>query len=478
MKKIKVGLIIDEFFGGAGTAYGGYGFLARRLIAKYIPNDLIQIDVLLGRSNKNRYFAEKIKVDDVYVYKLPKRKLFSKLWLKKQNYDIYLSIELTYDWVLKHELDINKKLILWIQDPRPAYEWDEINTVKLFPETSYYNQDIYDLVHSMYKQNRVKFISQGYFLNEKAKEYSIIYPIAARCGVFAKTDIQPLINEGAKLEDLSASIFQAVVNQTISGLACGRQIKGKIAFISGASSGIGKATAEKLAQMGVNLILCARRENILNELKENLEKQYGVKVKILVFDVRNYNDVLKNINSLDDEWKKIDILVNNAGLAVGLEKIYQYDMEDVDRMVDTNIKGFTYIANTILPLMIATDKVCTVVNIGSVAGEIAYPNGSIYCATKFAVKAISDAMRSELIDKKIKVTNIKPGLVDTEFSLIRFKGDKTKADNVYKGIEPLYAEDIADTIAYIVNLPEKIQITDLTVTPLHQANAIHIHREK
>ena len=161
MKKIKVGLIIDEFFGGAGTAYGGYGFLARRLIAKYIPNDLIQIDVLLGRSNKNRYFAEKIKVDDVYVYKLPKRKLFSKLWLKKQNYDIYLSIELTYDWVLKHELDINKKLILWIQDPRPAYEWDEINTVKLFPETSYYNQDIYDLVHSMYKQNRVKFISQG-----------------------------------------------------------------------------------------------------------------------------------------------------------------------------------------------------------------------------------------------------------------------------------------------------------------------------
>ena len=174
MKKIKVGLIIDEFFGGAGTAYGGYGFLARRLIAKYIPNDLIQIDVLLGRSNKNRYFAEKVKVDDVNVYKLPKRKLFSKLWLKKQNYDVYLSIELTYDWVLKHELDVNKKLILWIQDPRPAYEWDEINTVKLFPETSYYNQNIYDLVHSMYKQNRVKFISQGYFLNRKAKDlYSL-----------------------------------------------------------------------------------------------------------------------------------------------------------------------------------------------------------------------------------------------------------------------------------------------------------------
>lgn len=255
-------------------------------------------------------------------------------------------------------------------------------------------------------------------------------------------------------------------------------IKGKIAFISGASSGIGKATAEKLAEMGANLIICARRENILNELKEKLEKQYGIKVKILVFDVRNYSDVLKNINSLDDEWKKIEILVNNAGLAVGLEKLHEYNMEDVDRMVDTNIKGFTYIANTILPLMIATDKVCTVINIGSVAGEIAYPNGSIYCATKFAVKAISDSMRSELIDKKIKVTNIKPGLVDTEFSLVRFKGDKERADGVYGGIEPLYAEDIADTIAYVVNLPDKIQITDLTVTPLHQANAIHIHREK
>jgi len=244
-------------------------------------------------------------------------------------------------------------------------------------------------------------------------------------------------------------------------------IKGKIAFISGASSGIGKATAEKLAEMGANLIICARRENILNELKEKLEKQYGIKVKTLVFDVRSYSDVLKNINSLDDEWKKIEILVNNAGLAVGLEKLYEYNMEDVDRMVDTNIKGFTYIANTILPLMIATDKVCTVINIGSVAGEIAYPHGSIYCATKFAVKAISDSMRSELIDKKIKVTNIKPGLVDTE-----------RADGVYGGIEPLYAEDIADTIAYVVNLPDKIQITDLTVTPLHQANAIHIHREK
>lgn len=169
MKKIKVGLIIDEFFGGAGTAYGGYGFLARRIIAKYLPNENIQVDVLLGRSNKNRYFVECEKVDDVNVYRLPKRSLFSKLWLLKQNYDIYLSIELTYDFVLRNEIR-NKKLILWIQDPRPTYEWDEINTVKLFPETSYYNQKIYDLVHHMYKQDRIKFITQAYFLNQKAKD--------------------------------------------------------------------------------------------------------------------------------------------------------------------------------------------------------------------------------------------------------------------------------------------------------------------
>ncbi|WP_245639961.1 glycosyl transferase [Moraxella oblonga] len=165
--KIKVGLIIDEFFGAVGTAYGGYGFLARRHIAKYIPNSEIQIDVLLGRG-KNRFTAEHYSVDEVNVYRLPKRSWFAKYWLKKQDYDIYLSIELVDDYVLKHESNPNKKLILWIQDPRPMYEWDEINTVKLFPETCYYNQRVYDLVHEWYLKNRIKFISQGYFLNQKA----------------------------------------------------------------------------------------------------------------------------------------------------------------------------------------------------------------------------------------------------------------------------------------------------------------------
>ena len=252
------------------------------------------------------------------------------------------------------------------------------------------------------------------------------------------------------------------------------RIKGKIAFISGASSGIGKAVAEKLAQMGVNLILCARKADILAELKAKLEKEYAIEVITLVFDVRNYQEVAKNIQSLPEKWRQINMLINNAGLAIGLQHLHTYA---IDQMVDTNIKGFTYIANSVIPLMLATDKVGTIVNVGSVAGEIAYPNGSIYCATKFAVRALSDAMRIELMDKKIKVTNVKPGLVETNFSVVRFKGDEQRAENVYKGITPLYAEDIADTIAYIVNLPDKIQITDITVTPLHQADAIHVYKE-
>lgn len=169
--KIKVGLIIDEFFGAAETAYGGYGFLARKYIAKYLPNEDIEIDVLIGKAHKKylgKYFSENYRVDDTNLYRLPRNKYAAQLWLKKKKYDVYLSIELTYSYVLENELDINKKLILWIQDPRPLYDWDEINTVQLFPEKSYYDQKIYDLVNNWYKDNRVKFISQGYFLNQKA----------------------------------------------------------------------------------------------------------------------------------------------------------------------------------------------------------------------------------------------------------------------------------------------------------------------
>ncbi|WP_139852943.1 glycosyltransferase family 4 protein [Acinetobacter pullicarnis] len=164
---IKVGLIVDEYFGGANTAFGGYGFLARNYIAKYLSKENIQIDILLGKGSR-ALVADQYEVDGIDLYRLPRRKWFARQWLKKQNYDIYLSIELTSNYVLENEADKNKKLILWIQDPRPMYEWDEINTVKLFPETSYYNQPIYDLVNKWYQNNRVKFISQGYFLNQKA----------------------------------------------------------------------------------------------------------------------------------------------------------------------------------------------------------------------------------------------------------------------------------------------------------------------
>lgn len=254
------------------------------------------------------------------------------------------------------------------------------------------------------------------------------------------------------------------------------RVKNKIAFITGASSGIGKACAEKLAKLGVNLILTARRKEILENLKKDLEEKYQIKVFILTFDVRNYDEVKSNIDSLPDDWKNIEILINNAGLAVGLDKFHEYKIDDVDKMIDTNVKGFIYIGNSIIPLMLKTDKVCSVINIGSVAGDIAYPGGSIYCSTKFAVKALSDSMRADLMDKKIKVTNIKPGLVETEFSVVRFRGDQDKADSVYKGIDPLYAEDVAETIVYVANLPDKIQIPELSITPLHQASGIHIFK--
>ena len=206
--------------------------------------------------------------------------------------------------------------------------------------------------------------------------------------------------------------------------------------------------------------------------------RYNIKVKTLSFDVRNYNEVISSINLLPESWKNIEVLVNNAGLALGLDKFHEYDIDDLDKMIDTNVKGFAYIGNAVIPLMLKTDKVCSIINIGSVAGDIAYPGGSIYCATKFAVKAMSDSMRADLMDTNIKVTNIKPGLVETEFSIIRFHGDKNRADSVYQGIEPLYGEDVADTIFYVANLPDKVQIPELTITPLHQASGIHIYKKK
>lgn len=248
------------------------------------------------------------------------------------------------------------------------------------------------------------------------------------------------------------------------------RLRGKLALITGATSGIGKSCAEKLAQMGVNLIITGRRGNVLEDVKKDLETKYGVKVYSLQLDARNSQEVEKKIDSLSTEWKEIDILINNAGLALGLDKVYNNSVEDIDDMIDTNVKGMLYMIRKIVPTMVKRDVPALVVNIGSVAGDYAYAGGTVYCASKSAVKTISDGLRIDLVDTKVKVTNIKPGLVETNFSVIRFKGDKEKADNVYKGIEALTPDDIAETVVYICNLPDNIQIPEITMTPMYQAN--------
>lgn len=255
------------------------------------------------------------------------------------------------------------------------------------------------------------------------------------------------------------------------------RLEGKIALITGASSGIGMATAIALAKEGVNLILLARRKKILDELEHELREKYSVDVLSLNLDVRNKEEVQKKINELPSNWKAIDILVNNAGLAVGTEKVFEYDMENVDKMIDTNVKGIIYVSKAVIPLMLKLGRVCSIINVGSVAGDFAYAGGSIYCASKAAVKALSDGMRIDLIDTPIRVTNVKPGLVETEFSIIRFYGDVEKAKNVYKGIDALTGEDIAQTITYICNLPDNVQIPEITMTPLHQATVRDVYKD-
>ena len=215
-------------------------------------------------------------------------------------------------------------------------------------------------------------------------------------------------------------------------------MKNKIVFISGASGGIGKACAEYFAKDGANLIICSRNMEKLNDFRDFLINSYGVNVLAIELDVKNREKVVETIENLDENWKNIDILINNAGLAKGLEKLYEGNLDDFEDMIDTNIKGLLYLTRQIVPLMI--ERKGHVINIGSTAGIIAYPNGTVYCATKAAVKFISDGLRMDLVDKEIKVTNIQPGMVETDFSVVRFKGDKNKADNFYKGIEPLTAE--------------------------------------
>jgi 3-hydroxy acid dehydrogenase/malonic semialdehyde reductase len=249
----------------------------------------------------------------------------------------------------------------------------------------------------------------------------------------------------------------------------------KIALITGATSGIGEACARKFAAGGYNLILTARRQDKLKALAENLEKN-GCRVKTLAFDVRNRAEATSAIESLEDEWKAIDVLINNAGLALGLDKEYLGNPDDWEQMIDTNIKGLLTMTRLIVPDMVKRNH-GHVINIGSVAGDAAYAGGNVYCATKAAVKALSDGLRIDVADTAVRVTNVKPGLVETNFSNIRFHGDKTRASHVYEGIQPLTGDDIADVVYYAASAPEHVQIAEVLVLATHQANGTVIVRD-
>lgn len=252
-------------------------------------------------------------------------------------------------------------------------------------------------------------------------------------------------------------------------------LNGKITFITGASAGIGKACAEVFAREKSNLILTARRIERIKTLAKKLEKEHGTKTKCIKLDVRDYEQVEKTINSLDSKWKKIDILVNNAGLSRGLDKIYEGKKEDWDEMIDTNIKGLVYVTRHVLHLMVKRKK-GHVINIGSTAGHDVYPSGNVYAATKFAVKALSQSTRIDVLDKGIKVTSVDPGMVETEFSLVRFRGDKERAKKVYTGIKPLTPKDVAETVLFCATRPQNVNINQVILTPLYQASSTQVHR--
>ncbi|HRN41891.1 MAG TPA: SDR family NAD(P)-dependent oxidoreductase [Vicingus sp.] len=250
----------------------------------------------------------------------------------------------------------------------------------------------------------------------------------------------------------------------------------KIVLITGATSGFGKATAKLFAKKGNHLIITGRRADRLEKLTNKLIDKYNVRVLPLCFDVRDQKATLEAINTLPEKWKEIDVLINNAGLASGLSKIQDGDFDDWNKMIDTNIKGLLHVSKAVMPLMISRKK-GHIINIGSTAGKEVYLNGNIYCATKHAVDAISKSMRIDLLEHGIKVTQICPGAAETEFSEVRFHGDKVKAKEVYKGYQPMSAADVAEVIFYTTTLPEHLCINDVVLTSLAQANSFYFNKK-
>jgi len=253
-------------------------------------------------------------------------------------------------------------------------------------------------------------------------------------------------------------------------------LKNKIVFISGASSGIGKACAYAFAAEGAKLILAARRKERLEELASELKEKFDSETKILSFDIQNYQEIKESFASLPDEWEDVDILINSAGLAQGMHKLQEGNPDDWDVMINTNIKGLLYLTREILPYMVKRES-GHIINLGSTAGHDVYPSGNVYCATKFAVNAISQSLRIDVLDKSIKVSSVDPGMVETEFSIIRFSGDVERAKNVYKGVDPLTADDVADAILYCATRPKHVNINEIILTPIAQAQSNFVVRK-
>lgn len=249
----------------------------------------------------------------------------------------------------------------------------------------------------------------------------------------------------------------------------------KIVLITGATSGIGKACAIRFAENNFDVIITGRRKDRLDKLSEDLKLKYGINVLSLNFDIRDRSIVERCINDLPEEWKRIDVLVNNAGLAVGRDSFDEALVDDWELMIDTNLKGLTYITKAVLPLMIAAGQ-GHIINISSTAGKEVYAYGNMYCATKHAVTALSESMRIDLLKYNIKVTAVHPGATETEFSNVRFKGDTEKANKVYDGMKPLIGEDVAAVVLYCATLPQHVCINDLVVTCTQQANSFYSHR--
>lgn len=252
------------------------------------------------------------------------------------------------------------------------------------------------------------------------------------------------------------------------------RLQGKTAVITGATAGIGMSTAIQMAASGVDLYLTGRREEKLNQLREDLESRYGVSVTPAAFDIQDSDACVKFVDSID---KPVDILVNNAGMAKGTDPVYSASFDDWNTMIDTNIKGLLYLSRLISAQM-KERNAGHIINVGSIAGHESYPGGVVYTATKHAVKAITEATKKDLHGTKVRVSMVSPGLVETEFSEVRFSGDKEKADSVYKGMQPLVAQDIAEIILFIANRPDHVNIMDTIVFPVDQSSSTMVHRDE